>query len=234
MRIFESTIQLASYHAAEEADVVQEEKTRQIGRRGTRLRQSRGWGLDRDGLPSVWVDRVSISNQTRQKVQSEYSAGIETAARVTSETGETVFGNKELVERMVGETIDREVTVRTLRDGDDIRPGNGISSGFESTSVQRNSVERLVSVERTGPIPGIDADGFPSSRSVWTAAFPSSRTLGLNLIWTMTAGQKKFLLFPREVDFSALIGTTTEKSITGRNCLARARGTDSENSGNST
>jgi len=150
MRIFESTIQLASYHAAEEADVVQEEKTRQIGRRGTRLRQSRGWGLDRDSLPSVWVDRVSISNQTRQKVQSEYSAGIETAARVTSETGETVFGNKELVERMVGETIDREVTVRTLRDGDDIRPGNGISSGFESTSVQRNSVERLVSVERTG------------------------------------------------------------------------------------
>lgn len=153
MRISESTMQLASYHAAQEAEFIEEETSREA--RSGRERQPiqsgiRAWPTQE--LPSVWMDRVDISSRAHQEVQSEYTAKIVSSSKVISGTDDRVmeFENEQLVTRVVGEVMDREVTIRTLRNGDDIRSGNDASSGVDpELTVLSNSAEHLVTRDRT-------------------------------------------------------------------------------------
>ncbi len=155
MKISDSAIHLSSYHASEEVDVIQEEKSSRtrVGRAPAPRRgiSWTGWGGAED-IPTAMVDRVSISNRFSREIQSEYRSGISSQSRVKSGTEETVleFENRALVERLLGEVMDREVTVRTLRDGDDIRSGNDISAGFEAgLRTGARSSKRLVTRDRT-------------------------------------------------------------------------------------
>ncbi|WDP89634.1 MAG: hypothetical protein HUN04_07830 [Desulfobacter sp.] len=155
MKISESTIHLSSFHASEEADFIQQETSTER-RQGKTSARIGNWTWGPDGVPEVWVDRVSISSGTRSEIQSQYSGALSSRSTVRSQDGETLteFGSDALAERMVGAAIDRQVTLRTLRDGDDIRQGNDIGAGFRENTARGNSVqgsgmaETLVSMNR--------------------------------------------------------------------------------------
>jgi len=172
MKISESIVQLSAHHALEEADLLSQEESRETVARQTRQPNSNriGW-INDGGMPSLWMDRVSISQRSHQEVQSEYTASLESRASVTSTAGEatTEFAHKELVEHLVGAVMDREVTIRTLRDGDDIRSGNEIPNDFEPVrSIQTQSAESLLTLNKTQVHFEQEQMGFSSQGQVRT------------------------------------------------------------------
>jgi|GEM_PF-758896 len=178
MKISESAIHLSSYHASEEAGLIQEGKSSDI-RAGkspsSGVRRSwTGWRNPKE-IPTVLVDRVTISSRSTREIQSEYRAEVTSRSRVKSGTAagtnETVpeFENRELVERLVGEAIGRDVTVRTLKDGDDIRSGNDIAAGFGASSgTGAPFLERLMIREHTRIQFEQEQMGFSSRGRVFT------------------------------------------------------------------
>ena len=151
MKISESVVQLSAHHASEEADLFQQEETREAiaARRSPGNNRRTGWGGE-NSVPTLLMDRVSISQRAAREVQSEYRASLESGSTVTSAEGTTEFARQELVERLVGAVMDREVVARTLRDGDNIMSGNDIASGFDPVrAIQTQSNESLVTLNKT-------------------------------------------------------------------------------------
>jgi hypothetical protein len=170
MKISESVVQLSAHHAFEEADLLEQEETRETVTGRVSLGNNRPTGgIDANGIPTMLVDRVSISHRAVQEVQSEYTASLESRSTVTSAEATTQFHQQELVERLVGAVMDREVVARTLRDGDDIRSGNDIAAGPEPVrAFQAQSTESLVTMNKTQVHFEQEQMGFSSQGQVRT------------------------------------------------------------------
>ncbi|MEH0021187.1 MAG: hypothetical protein V6Z89_16155 [Desulfobacter sp.] len=170
MKISESVVQFSSHHAAEEYDLFQQEESRT-----TIAGRNRSLNLDMSGRrrrsTGIWMDRVSISHRNSQEVRSEYNASLESSSRVSLDTGETVaeFAQKDLIEQLAGVAIDREVVVRALKRGIDIRLGTETSRGPETLSISdSSSTETLLTFKRTQVHYETEQMGFSSQGQVRT------------------------------------------------------------------
>lgn len=116
MKILHADISMSARHSQENLDVSVEEKT---GKQRTSQSNIIGQSGSALGGPTMWVDRVSISQETRHAAQFNFKGEIQSESRVVSADGATqeTFKNKELVETLVGAVIDKEVTAGRLRSG---------------------------------------------------------------------------------------------------------------------
>ena len=175
MKISQSTIQLSSYHSAEELDLLQEETSKETVKRTSSVISTGSnnpiWAKNPFAMPTILVDRVSLSHHENHEVQSEYNHSLSSHSKVTSaDDGTTVeYDQQEFVEKLVGAVMDRDVVIRTLRNGDDIRLGSGVGAGLEPVSaVETSSTESLVTMNRTQIHYEEEQMGFSSQGQVVT------------------------------------------------------------------
>lgn len=189
MKISESRIQFVSSHSAEQADLELEKESRKtvqqhtvVPSRNQRMEiPSRAGSWINGGRSRFWVDRVSLSRQDSREMQSEYSASLASSSRVNSgQDGSTAeFENKELVEKLAGAAMDRQVIISFLEAGEDIVAGeSGGSAGGSTGGIWATRSESWVSLNKTRIHFEEEQMGFSSEGQVVTE---DGRTIEFNL-----------------------------------------------------
>ncbi len=157
MKILNTNIQTTSQHSSRQMNLSREEESHtSLTAPASSLSGNRRIGGWTNELPVMVVDRVSLSRSQEVEYQSNYSGDISSRSVVRSKNdGETkVFEQNELVEKLVGGVIDKEVVVRQLQQGGKINISKSLTpptSSPQPTPIFSSGLsgEKMISLKRT-------------------------------------------------------------------------------------
>ncbi|MBA3012854.1 MAG: hypothetical protein KKF12_15715 [Proteobacteria bacterium] len=188
MKISDARLTITSRNFSEQMDLLlkEESRTNLIGTvSGSSRKRSVSMGTVESFLPTMVVDRVSISQDRQVEYQSGYTGTIVSKSVVQSAvTGEIhVFEQEKMVEALVGGVIDRDVVVRQLARGEIVHmdtgskhPGLPMNEG--SISFQSLSGGMQISIKQTEFYFQEEQMVFASAGEVVTE---DGRTIGFSL-----------------------------------------------------
>jgi hypothetical protein len=153
MKILDANMMVTSHNSSEQMNFMLKEET-QDSFAGKTAGLSNNRFIGTGFLPSMVVDRVSISQNTQKEYQSGYSGEISSRSTVKTAQGDTaVFEQRQLLETIVGAVIDRDVVVQQIQQGKNIGIDTGLTtpkiSSRAGTDSSQLADEKIISLKQT-------------------------------------------------------------------------------------